>query len=76
MRIISAAVAAAFLAVSSSAFAATPAPVQGLKSQSVFELIKKGKKAAKKAKKGAGKCGAGKHWKKGKCLNAADKKPK
>jgi hypothetical protein len=85
MRIISAAIAAAFLAVSSAAFAAVPAPVDSLKSQPAIELIKKGKKAAKKAKKGkkakkasskAGKCGAGKYWKKGKCLNAADKKPK
>jgi hypothetical protein len=85
MRVISAAIAAIFFAVSSAgAFAAAPAPAQGLKSQSTFELIKAGKKkakAGKKAKKGkkgkgAGHCGAGKYWSKGKCLSASDKKAK
>jgi hypothetical protein len=89
MRIISAAIAAIFFAVSSAgAFAASPASIQGVKSEPAFELVKakkakakakKGKKAkATKGKKaggkGAGKCGAGKYWKKGACLSAADKK--
>jgi hypothetical protein len=84
MRIISAVIAATFFAVSSAgAFAAAPAPAQGLKSPSAVEFVKSGKKkakAAKKAKKGkkgkigAGKCGVGKYWKKGKCLSASDKK--
>jgi hypothetical protein len=57
MRIVSVAVAAIFLAVSSYAVqAASPVSVQGLKSASGIQLIKSDKKSAKKSKKkGSGK---------------------
>jgi hypothetical protein len=86
MRIISPIVAATFLVTSTfGAFAApTASPAAGVKAPSTFELVKKTKKSAKKSKgngkvrktsaKGAGHCGTGKYYSKGKCMSASDKK--
>ena len=84
MRIILVAAVAAILGVQAFGVAAAPVSpaAQGIEAESSFHLVKAKKKHVKAKKKkgkkgkakGAGRCGAGKYFKGGKCMSAADKK--
>jgi hypothetical protein len=76
MAVTALAVAIAFSSLGQVQAATFVSPDTKVSSDNVLVTVakKKAKKGGKKAKSKAGKCGTFKYWKKGKCLDARDKK--
>jgi hypothetical protein len=74
MAVLALAVAIAFSSLTELQAATFVSPDTKVSSDNVLMTVAKKKKGGKKAKSKAGKCGTYKYYKKGKCLDARDKK--